>query len=82
MIDEIIYTLIFLWLGASRRLRVAVDHVLNLLGRAIENQQSQDLKILLKRNEELSNELQEESQGRDAVNMELVTAESKWYLKT
>ncbi|XP_035223377.1 A-kinase anchor protein 9-like isoform X4 [Stegodyphus dumicola] len=63
-------------LGASRRLRLAVDHVLNLLTRAIENQQNQDLKLLLKRNEELSQELQEESQGRDAVHMELVTAES------
>lgn len=54
---------------------------MGLLGRAVENQQSQDLKLLLKRNEELSQELQEESQGRDAVNIELVTAESKWYLK-
>lgn len=72
-----IYIFIFLGLGASRRLRVAVDHVLGLLGRAIENQQSQDLKLLLKRNEELSQELQEESQGRDAANIELVTAESK-----
>lgn len=77
------FSLLFLYvyfnplLGASRRLRLAVDHVLSLLGRALENQQNQDLKLLLKRNEELSHELQEESQGRDAVHMELVTAESK-----
>ncbi|GFY71719.1 PACT_coil_coil domain-containing protein [Trichonephila inaurata madagascariensis] len=63
-------------LGASRRLRSAVEHVLNLLTRALENQQNQDLKLLLKRNEELSLELQEESEGRDALHMKVVTAES------
>ncbi|GFT96355.1 PACT_coil_coil domain-containing protein [Nephila pilipes] len=63
-------------LGASRRLKSAVDHVLNLLTRALENQQNQDLKLLLKRNEELSLELQEESEGRDALHMKVVTAES------
>ncbi|KAG8180339.1 hypothetical protein JTE90_016371 [Oedothorax gibbosus] len=63
-------------LGASRRLKQAVDHVLNLLTRALNNQQNQDLKYLLKRNEELSQELQEESLGRDNVAMELLNAES------
>ncbi|KAF8771246.1 Pericentrin like protein [Argiope bruennichi] len=63
-------------LGASRRLRSAVDHLLNLLTRALDNQQNQDLKLLLKRNEELSQELQEEVEGRDALHMKVVTAES------
>ncbi|GIY34191.1 PACT_coil_coil domain-containing protein [Caerostris extrusa] len=63
-------------LGASRRLRSAVDHVLNLLTRALDNQQNQDLKLLLKRNKELSLELQEEVEGRDALHMKVVTAES------
>ncbi|CAL1280063.1 unnamed protein product [Larinioides sclopetarius] len=63
-------------LGASRRLRSAVDHLLNLLTRALDNQQNQDLKLLLKRNEELSQELQEEVEGRDALHMKVVTSES------
>nr|XP_042909908.1 A-kinase anchor protein 9 isoform X3 [Parasteatoda tepidariorum]XP_042909909.1 A-kinase anchor protein 9 isoform X3 [Parasteatoda tepidariorum] len=62
-------------LGASRRLRQAVDHVLNLLTRALDNQQNQDLKLLLKRNEELSQELQDETKSRDDLHLQLIATE-------
>ncbi|XP_023240985.1 A-kinase anchor protein 9-like isoform X3 [Centruroides sculpturatus] len=63
-------------LGASKRLRAAVERVLRLLTHAVEAQQTQDLRVLLHRNEALAKELQEETQHKDFLQMELIRVEA------
>lgn len=63
-------------LGASKRLRAAVERVLRLLTHAVEAQQTQDLRVLLHRNENLTKELQDEIQQKDFLQMEFIRVEA------
>ncbi|XP_076330066.1 LOW QUALITY PROTEIN: uncharacterized protein LOC143235747 [Tachypleus tridentatus] len=63
-------------LGASYRLKAAVEKVLNILTELVEAQQNQDFCELLKRNEDLVQELREEGQAKDFLRMELIKTES------
>lgn len=63
-------------LGASRRLRLAVERVLSILSGLADHHSQHDLKELLKQKDELALELQEEVQRRDKLTRQLLEKES------
>lgn len=63
-------------LGASRRLRLAVERVLKILTEVVDHHSQNDLKELLKEKDDLTNELQEEVQRRDKLTRQLLDKES------
>lgn len=64
-------------LGASRRLRSAVDRILKLLNEIVVAHQEHDYNLLLKRNEELLNELNEECVRRNKLTSQLLQNEER-----
>lgn len=63
-------------LGASRRLRFAVERVLKILSEVVEHHSEHDIKDLLKQKDELSLELTEEVQRRDKLTRQLLEKEN------
>lgn len=63
-------------LGASRRLRLAVERVLSILSGLADHHSQHDIKELLKQKDELALELQEEVQRRDKLTRQLLEKES------
>ncbi|EEC18801.1 conserved hypothetical protein [Ixodes scapularis] len=61
-------------LGASRRLRTAVDRVLKLLGEVAEHR-GEDFRSLVQRNRDLCQELRQESQLHNQLCMDLINAQ-------
>lgn len=61
-------------LGASRRLRTAVDRVLKLLGEVAEHR-GEDFRGLVQRNRDLCQELRQESQLHNQLSMDLINAQ-------
>lgn len=64
-------------LGASRRLRTAVDRVLKLLSDIVSTHSEQDFNGLLKKNEELQSELNEECVRRNKLTSQLLQIEDR-----
>ena len=64
-------------LGASRRLRTAVDRVLKLLSEIVSTHSEYDLNALSKRNEELVSELNEECDRRNKLTSQLIHIEDR-----
>lgn len=64
-------------LGASRRLRSAVDRILKLLNENVIAHQQHDYNAILKRNEELVTELNEECSRRDKLTAQLLQNEQQ-----
>lgn len=64
-------------LGASRRLRSAVDRILKLLNENVIAHQQHDYSAILKRNEELVTELNEECSRRDKLTAQLLQNEQR-----
>lgn len=62
-------------LGASRRLRLAVGRVLKILSEIVDRLNKHNLNELLKQKEDLTIELQEEGQRRDALTQHLLDKE-------
>lgn len=63
-------------LGASRRLRTAVDRVLRLLGEVCEHR-GEDFRGLLQRNRDLCQELRQESQLHNQLALDLLHAQER-----
>jgi hypothetical protein len=64
-------------LGASRRLRAAVDRILKLLSEIVAAHQEHDFSSVLKRNDELVSELNEECSRRDKLTAQLFHIEDR-----
>ena len=62
-------------LGASRRLRAAVERILRLLNEIVNINQEHDVQDLIRRNDELVNELNEEVKRREKLTHQLLLAE-------
>ena len=64
-------------LGASRRLRAAVERILRLLNEIVNLNQGQDVQDIIRRNDELVNDLNEEIRRRDKLTHQLLIAEEQ-----
>jgi len=64
-------------LGASRRLRAAVDRILKLLSEIVTAHQEHDFNSVIKRNEELVAELNEECTRRNKLTAQLLQIEDR-----
>ncbi|CAG2166970.1 unnamed protein product [Oppiella nova] len=64
-------------LGASRRLRTAVDRILKLLSEIVSTQHEHDFSSVAKKNEELLSELNEECVRRNKLTAQLLQIEDR-----
>lgn len=64
-------------LGASRRLRAAVDKILNILSDIVTSHECHDVQELLRKNEDLNVELNEEVVRREKLTNDLIKTEEQ-----